>query len=193
MTLSTLLLLPLLAYATPLGRRACTVEVPTYIGWIDSASPDFNSNPLADNILTLATKEPGRTVDTLVEFTIPQGSWGCQLELFFQQDYNSLFDYGGPTTVDVWNVNGPIPLGPNNYSVTWNLAPQTTNLFGTSGQIELPPRYGYRQDVKKVINSASCQNKMTYRVKVPDNVARGGVQFYQRPSPFGGWRIVHNC
>ncbi|KAF2686622.1 hypothetical protein K458DRAFT_485838 [Lentithecium fluviatile CBS 122367] len=199
MLLSNLLVLfPLLASASPVAPRSCSIESPTFIGWIDSAQPDFNSNPLADNTLTLALKEPNRLVDTLIEFTVPAGAWGCQLELYFQKGYGGLYGYGGPIKADVWNVDKNVPLGPYNYSVNWNLAPKPTNLFGTTGTLVEPPRQGYQEDVKRVINSAACKGKMTYRARVPEEVQpRGGVQFYQRSSSpysvFGGWRMVHNC
>ncbi|KAF2260867.1 hypothetical protein CC78DRAFT_547194 [Lojkania enalia] len=197
MLLFALPLLSFLVNASPLDRRACAVEIPTYIGWIDSSQPHFNSNPLANNTQTVVIKEPGRMLDTLVEFTIPPGSWGCQLELFFQKGYWPLADwYGGPTRVNIWNVDQPIPWGPYNYSVTWDNAPKPVNLFGTSTELPLPPTGGYTEDVKKIINSAACKEKMTYRVKVPEEVAKGGVQFWQLSgpvNPFGGWRMLHNC
>ena len=202
LTLSLLvsLCLALLTQASPVERRACSVVAPSFVGTIDSLAPDFVSNPLGTNTQTLAFKDPnvvrpgtarGLTIDTLIEFSnIPQGSWGCQLELFFQKDYWTLYNYPpGPTNINIWNADKPVPFG-NNYSLTWNNAPKATSLFGNIGQIALPP---FQEDVKKVVNSGSCQSKLTFRVAVPAEIAQGGLQFYQNQSPAGGWRLTHNC
>ncbi|KAF2464408.1 uncharacterized protein BDR25DRAFT_307232 [Lindgomyces ingoldianus] len=202
MVFAPLFLLSLLATASPLDRRSCAIEVPSYIGWADSDMVDYNFFPKAGNTDILASKYTGpqwtQWRDTLLEFNIPQGSWGCQLEMYFEKGFGLVFrDHPyGPVKTDVWNVDGNVPRNPFNYTLTWNTAPSTTSLFGTTGDIELPPQPtpGYSQDVKKVINSAPCKEKMTYRLRVPAEVTNGGVRMYQTNGhPFGGWRIVHNC
>ncbi|KAF2258906.1 hypothetical protein CC78DRAFT_537449 [Lojkania enalia] len=203
MLLTTLFLLPLLAGASPFSRRACAIEYPSYIGWVDSENPDMVFFPLPNNAVTRVSKEPrtsppgSRWVDTFIEFKVPQGSWGCQLELYFEKGFGMVWrDHPyGPVKADVWNVDGNVPLGPYNISLTWNSAPKPVNLFGTTGDIPLPAYPGgYSQDVKKVINSAGCKDKMTYRVKVPAEVVEGGVRVQQdNGHPFGGWRMLHNC
>ncbi|KAF2244055.1 hypothetical protein BU26DRAFT_92537 [Trematosphaeria pertusa] len=199
MLLSALLLLPLLGHAKPVEKRACAVEYPTYTTTISSLTPDFNSNPIGNNPASFAVKnQTFNAIDTIFQFNIPPGSWGCQLELFFDKDYYLVLPYfNGPMKADVFNVEGSAP-----YTVTWNSAPRTGSLFGTTGELPRVPdpsaSIGYKEPVKRVINSAACRNTMTYRMKVPAEVGVGGVQFYQYNPPlynppFGGWRMVHNC
>ena len=193
-------ILPFLAQGSPIEKRSCSVVYPSFVGTIDSLDPDFVSNPLGTNTMTLALKDPeivrpggkkGLIMDTLVEFSnIPQGSYGCQLELFFQTGYWTVYNYPpGPTNINIWNVDKAVPFG-NNYSLTWNNAPSKTSLFGNIGQVPLPP---FNQDVKKVVNSGACQSKMTFRIAVPPEISQGGVQFFQSQNPAGGWRLTHNC
>jgi hypothetical protein len=206
-TTALLSLLPLLAQSSPveLERRACSVAQPSFVGTIDSLDPNYNAAPgPGGSGTTLAFKDPnivrsnvtgkGLTMDTLLEFSnIPAGAYGCQLELFFARDYWTLYDYPpGPRSIDIWNTDGPVPKSPTsgNYSLTWNTAPKKTSLFGTIGNIELPP---FSQDIKKVVNSAACKSKLTWRIAVPPQVVQGGLQFFQNQSPVGGWRLTYNC
>lgn len=83
-----LLVLPLLAQASPLQRRACAVEYPAFVSIVDSGNPNLVSNPIGNNPGSFATKDAsGRVQDTFIQFNVPANSYGCQLELFFDKGY----------------------------------------------------------------------------------------------------------
>ena len=87
----------------------------------------------------------------------------------------------------MYRVTDPVPAG-----VSWNTAPQPSYLFGTTPTLEMDQVV--KQDIKVVINSIDCEQTMSFRVKIADEVQSGGVEFWKDASFLGaGWRLTHNC
>ena len=176
--------------------RACAVERPSYISFIEKQDPNRSG---INGTYFISWKDPsvvsgrpiptGLDIDAFVQFSnIPTNAWGCQLELFFPKGYWALLGLpGGINKLNIYRVWNPVP--PN---VNWNTAPSPAYLFGSTSQ--LPADQPLSQDVKIVINSATCQPTMTFRVAIPSEVNRGGVEFWRDSIfPDAGFRLTHNC
>ena len=162
--------------------RACVTEYPTLITHIFEASPDQKSpnNNYIEVAHDYATRSPALyRRDVVVQFSnIPSGSFGCQLEAFFPAG-TPISSYGDPR-VNVFAVDKPAT--PDD---TWNTSPKPTFLFGTVAFESKP-----NEDVRRVINSATCQSTLTYRLSTATDQL-GEVYFTQGSSQ--GLRLVHNC
>ncbi|KAF2678374.1 hypothetical protein K458DRAFT_435829 [Lentithecium fluviatile CBS 122367] len=205
MILSTILLLPLLTDASPLSPRACKTAYPTFTTTLDSTQPNQVSNPQGNNPASFGVHNGTKAIDTIFQFNIPAGSYGCQLELFFDPGYYWIYPYPvswAPHRADIHTLTLPNST-PLPATLTWNTAPAAGPLFGTTGELPKVPDnsagIGYKEAVKRVINSATCQSVMAYRLKTAPEVVVGGVQFYQYTpdkgyaQPWGGWRMVYDC
>ncbi|KAF2675676.1 hypothetical protein K458DRAFT_397716 [Lentithecium fluviatile CBS 122367] len=180
----------------PISPRACAIEYPTYIAFLEKQDP----NKVGTNgTYFISWKDPsvvsgrpipnGLDIDSFVQFSgIPSSAWGCQLEMFFPKGYWGLLGLpGGKNKLNVFRVTDPIPP-----HVTWNTAPKGAYLFGSTQ--ELPTDQVLQQDTKIVINSVGCNPTMTFRVSIPEEVGRGGVEFWRDASfPGAGFRLTHNC
>jgi hypothetical protein len=100
--------------------------------------------------------------------------------------------------LDVWSATKSVSDGA---ALTWNNAPRPGYLVGTANGINVPLS-GKKSDTwptfwdtppQVVVNSMACTEKMTFRIKAPQEVARGGMLFRQQTRPYGGWIMKFNC
>jgi len=125
--------------------------------------------------------------DEVVSFRyIPDGSYGCSLQLDYQPGHNPIVDkqQGDPTRFDVWRLNdgGNFPYVP-----TWNnTAPRMSTYYGSW-------RFPENLDQAQVVNIAdfNCDAVLTFRMSVADGNAKGGVSLPQDAT--SGLRIAYNC
>ncbi|KAI9875014.1 MAG: hypothetical protein M1830_009029, partial [Pleopsidium flavum] len=65
--------------------------------------------------------------DCLVQFSIPEGSYGCQMELYFPAGFRSLTDDDSDVQLNFWTIDGVIDVEDD-----WLKAPGRAMLFGTT-------------------------------------------------------------
>ena len=112
--------------------------------------------------------------DCLVQFSVPDGSSGCQLEFDFPFGFTG--SSAGP--LDFWTADGNIVPGS-----CWNDAPSLGNLIGT---------VTLQHNVSKlVVNSCICQTVMNFRVCMASGAGSGNVSFTQLHSE--GLFMRHDC
>jgi hypothetical protein len=96
----------------------------------------------------------------------------------------------------VWHVDKSVEG-----NLTWNNAPKSTALLDVVTDLKLPeegddfPAY-FSEETRKIgqgDTSKKCGSKMTFRISVPTWIKKGGVEFRQELSPFGGWMLQYNC
>lgn len=163
-----------------LERRACATEYPSIIQHIWQSNPDYG---YTDQSYVAVGGIPPYKYDVIVQFdNIPAGSFGCQLEAFFPP--GAYLYESGNTLVDVYAVDRPVTT-----SDTWNRSPNPTFLFG-SINFETKPD----QEVRQVINSATCSPTMTWRFTLSSTTTDGHVYFPQgTDGNRAGIRLTHNC
>jgi hypothetical protein len=185
----------LIASAVPTGTvdlvpRACVTEYPSLHNNIMDVYPNRSRY---DNLFDV---NYGYTVggftfrtDQLVRFdSIPDGSYGCQLEVVFPAGRlgKEIF-LAGKTKVNVYTVDRDVTR-----TDTWQYSPQPVSLFGTL-DFDVDPN----QPFKRVINSAVCKPSLSYRFSLESTTELGDVLYYplqEGPGKSGiGLRITHNC
>lgn len=142
--------------ATPLERRACSVAYPSGIGF-----------PINFDI----RQDAGKTNvhDGYVHFTtVPEGSYGCQLEANFPAGY--------PITSS----------GASQVNVYWDSGAAKGSLFGTVTFASSPVA-----PTKFVINSAKCERYMGFRLSIAHESLPGRVAFADTKD--AGLTISYNC
>jgi len=162
---------PSLAIPTFLSPRKCVSDPSTYQGSISKLEPN---SPSTNGQRFLVWKDTNGTVlESLIQFTnIPTGAWGCQLELIFSKGYPYLTGmYNGNHQLYVYRVTETIQSG-----ASWDSAPKPTYLFGNTPG-ELLVNQPIQNDMKIIINSATCAPTMGFRVALPPEAAKGGVYF----------------
>ena len=186
-----LLTAPSIVLALPrwLSPRQCSTAYASSTQIINKGFPD-QSRP-DDGTLAVWKDSNGTELNVLLQYTnIPANAWGCQLELFFPKDYPSLFPmYFEGNQLYVYRTNGVIQ--PN---TSWNTAPSSAYLFGVT-PAGLPQVQPVQNDIRYIVNSAQCAPMMSFRVSIPPDTPRGGVQYF-RDNPSWknvGFRITHNC
>lgn len=183
-----LLAAPSIALPSWLAPRQCVTEYPSYQGYINKGYPD---SPSSNGPGFVVWKDNnGTELQVLLQFAnIPANAWGCQLELFFPKGFPSLYPmYNERNQLSVYRVNEIIKAG-----ASWNSAPKPAYLFGTTAA-GLPTNPPVQNDIKMIVNSAQCAATMGFRISIPPETPRGGVQFW-RDSPWNdvGFRMTHNC
>lgn len=163
------------------AATACATSFPEYARVsqaqpVESYLPDF-----------IISQEAGATNknDMFVEFNIPAGSYGCQLEAYFPPNYP--ITASGRQDVYVYSVNGPLSRSPRGIDVSWDYSPAPISHVGTI-RFESNPTLPTR----KVIGSFTCQPTLTYRLSIGrDFTDQGYVSFAQ--SSTAGLRMTYNC
>lgn len=117
--------------------------------------------------------------DSIAQFQIPAGSYGCQLQLKWPAGAEPL-DFGNPL-IDVFAVDPPPTR-----DFGWTDAPQPKSLFGTVDLKSEPDRASVQ-----VINSAVCQPTMAYRLTVSDKTKEAAVIIGKGSEM--GLQMVYNC
>ena len=101
--------------------------------------------------------------------------------------------------LDVWTVDKAVGDG---HALTWNNAPKPIQHIGTVTGVEhanaMMGDLDYFPTINEtiydeVVSSMKCEERMTFRLIVPEEVIHGGVQFKQQEDPFGGWLLRYNC
>lgn len=135
----------------------------------------------------IISQSPGATAknDMFIEFAVPPGSYGCQLESYFPAGYP--ITASGRQDIYLYSTDGPLSRSPRGIDVSWSYSPAPVSQVGTI-KFESNPT----TPVKKVINSFACQPKMTYRLSIGrDWTDAGSVEFVQGAA--GGLRMTYNC
>jgi hypothetical protein len=123
--------------------------------------------------------------DMFIEFAIPAGSYGCQLETYFPAGYP--ITASGRQDVYVYSTDRPLSRSPRGIDVSWAYSPAPVSQIGTT-KFESNPTTA----TKKVINSGVCQPKITYRLSIGrDFTDAGSVSFVQGGG--AGLRMTYNC
>ena len=163
--------------------RACVTQYPTLISRVFEINPDQKA--VVGDIVEISKQVDGGSSkryrrDVFVQFdNIPANSYGCQLESVFPA--GAFISGTGNNLVNVFAVDRAAT--PND---TWNTSPKPTFLFG-SVTFESKPD----QAVQRVINSATCQSTLTYRLSIAFDDAE--VYFVEAPQLNQGLRLVHIC
>ncbi len=123
--------------------------------------------------------------DMLIEFAVPAGSYGCQLETYFPPGYP--ITKSGRQDVYIYSTDRPVTRSPRGIDVSWAYSPAPVSQVGST-KFESDPT----TPIRKVINSFSCQAKMTYRLSIGrDWSDAGNVEFVQGNG--AGLRMTYNC
>ncbi len=171
--------------ATPveLAPRCGTTDYAVTIQPIDSALPDTSFPPT--NYFNLlqsggsATTSGGRNMDALVAINgIPNGAYGCQLQVSFPAGYPVIGQ--GSTQVNVFTLQAPF-----NSATTWNTTPAVASLWGTAT---------FTSGGTAIINSETCAPNLYFAFEIADDTADGSVAFTQLglPNP-AGIQLTYNC
>ena len=189
---TALLATALLSSAIPTGNsdlvpRSCTTQYPSLIDHIYEVDPDLANQQsyIFEAAYDTVNGHGSRLYrrDVVVQFdNIPAGSYGCQLEAYFPA--GASVDQYGASQINVFTVDKHATAGDS-----WNTAPKPVSLFGTvrfeaSGS----------EAVKRVINSAVCNDTLTYRFTIASETQFGEVYFKEVADGNGqGLRLTHNC
>lgn len=163
-----------------LSTRTCSTVFPE-VARVSEAQPDASS-------LTgfTVSQDAGATnkQDVFIEFTIPAGSYGCQLEVQFPPNYQ--IQASGQTEVYVYSTDKNLPRNnQGNIDVSWNDSPAEVSQVATV-------KFEQNPTTKKVLNSFVCKPKLTFRFSITsDSTAAGFVSFVQ--SAAAGLRLTYNC
>ncbi|OAL49960.1 hypothetical protein IQ07DRAFT_644222 [Pyrenochaeta sp. DS3sAY3a] len=143
------------ASSAPLERRACQVAYPQSIGF--PINYDIHQDAGGANSVSNA----------LTFSNIPQGSYGCQLEVNFPTGYP--ITSSGASAINIYANPGP-----------------SQTLFGTVTLQSSPVA-----PTKFVINSATCTSSMTYKLQIASQDAAGRVAFADTKD--AGFTMTYNC
>ena len=184
--LAALLPAAILALPTsqPINERAtCTTVYPSYAK-VSQQSPVESYLPRFG-----ISQEAGATdkIDMLIEFAVPAGAYGCQVETYFPAGYE-INDWGRKD-VYMYSVDKHLSYNPTTKlsDASWNYSPKAVSQVGTT-KFESSKTAATR----KVINSFACKEVMTYRLSIGgDFKETGGVTFEQNEA--AGFRLKYNC
>jgi hypothetical protein len=183
----TLALLPTTILAAPTSapleeRATCTTIYPDYARVshaqpVESYLPGFTISQAAG-----ATNKN----DMFIEFTVPPGSYGCQLETYFPPGSGQI-TASGRQDIYIYSTDRALSRSPRGIDVSWAYCPAPVSQVGTT-KFESNPT----TPTKKVISSFVCQPKMTYRLSIGrDFTDAGSVSFAQGTT--AGLRMTYNC
>lgn len=161
-----------------LSTRTCSTAYPE-VARVSEAQPEASS-------LTgfTVSQDVGaiNKQDVFIEFAIPAGSYGCQLEVQFPPNYP--IQASGQTQVYVYSTLN-LPRNQGNIDVSWDNAPPPISQVATVTFEQNPT-------TNKVLNSFVCEPKMTFRFSITrDSTAAGFVSFVQ--SAAAGLKMSYNC
>lgn len=162
-----------------LSTRTCSTVYPEFAR-VSEAQP--NASSLSGFTIS---QDSGATnkQDVLIEFAVPAGSYGCQLEVQFPPSYP--IQFSGQTQVYVYSTDKNLPRSSQGIDVSWNNSPAAVSQIGTVNFEQNPT-------TKKVINSIVCKPKLTFRLSISrDQTSAGFVSFVQ--SAAAGLRLTYNC
>jgi hypothetical protein len=174
------------ALATPadLVERSCASEyLPTL--WIINSQTSSSGNAHTGQSIIYRGSGPTKGfTDTLVQFKVPTGSYGCQFELDYKPGHGVFNnEKGDAQRVNVYAITGEIPASP-----TWaNVAPITGNLVGT---FQYPAGNALNQPKRIVINSFQCSPTMRFRLSMNEQPL-GYIS--NTDDATSGFRMTHNC
>ena len=114
----------------------------------------------------------------LVQFSILDNSYGCQLEFNFAQGFKDLADGEESNQLDIWTTDRVIRPDDD-----WACAPGRTSLFGTALLSE-----GVR---RVVINACECKPVLSFRISMASSVEGRNVSFAHTIQ--SGLRLVRSC
>ena len=162
-----------------LSTRTCSTAYPE-VARVSEAQPEAS-------FLTGFTisQDAGATnkQDVFIEFQVPAGSYGCQLEVQFPNNYP--IQASGQTQVYVYSTKENLPRSSQGIDVSWDNAPAPVSQVATV-------KFEQNPTTKKVLNSFVCQTKLTFRLSITrDQTAAGLVSFVQ--SAAAGLRLTYNC
>lgn len=123
--------------------------------------------------------------DVFIEYEIPPGSYGCQLEVQFPADF-PIHASGQATQVYLYSTDENLPRSPSGgISVSWFKSPAPVSHVATVKFEDGPTN-------KKVLNSFVCKPRMTFRLSIAqDQKAAGSVAF--EPTAGVGLTMKYNC
>jgi len=155
----------------------CSAEYPSLLVPISTTSVTV---PLGNTTQFIVQHNATNDVrgDCLVQFSIPAGSYGCQLELFFSAGFQNLPNSDSDGQIDFWTIDRVI-----NSEDDWSEAPGGATLFGIAFLHEGASRV--------VINSCKCKSILSFRVSMTSNAGVGNVSFVQILK--GGLKMTHSC
>lgn len=170
--------------AAPLERRSCSTLTPA-IARVEESYPEASYIP--GFVMSKYAGNTGRR-DSFTEFTVPSGSYGCQLEAYFPAG-TFIGGYGSAQErrVDVFRVAGPLSRSPLGIDISWNHCPAPGALVGSVNFVASPT-----QATHTVINSFACEPNMVFRFRINSESANGAeVNFAQGAGV--GVRMTHSC
>lgn len=162
-----------------LSTRTCSTVYPE-VARVSEAQPD--ASKLSGFTIS---QDVGATnkQDVLIEFTVPAGSYGCQLEVQFPANYP--IQTSGQTQVYVYSTDKNLPRSSQGIDVSWNNSPAEVSQVATV-------RFEENPTANKVLNSFVCKPKLTFRLSISkDQTAAGFVSFVQ--SAAAGLKLTYNC
>lgn len=116
--------------------------------------------------------------DCLVQFSIPDGSHSCQLEVSFPIGFQTRANSNEVARVDFWTTDRVV-----NLEDTWTKAPGRVALFGSAFLSN-----GFS---KVVVNSCDCKSTLSFRVCMTSSGKAGDVSFVQTLTD--GLKVTHSC
>lgn len=116
--------------------------------------------------------------DILVQFSIPNNSYGCQLEFNFAGGFKNLANSGESNQVNIWTTDRAIQPDHD-----WSNAPGRAALFGTAVLSDGISRV--------VINPCESKPILSFRICMARSTDVGDVSFFQTPQ--SGMRVTRSC
>lgn len=116
--------------------------------------------------------------DILAQFSIPNNSYGCQLEFNFTGGFKNLVNSNGSNQVDIWTTDRAIQPDHD-----WSNAPGRVALFGTAVL-----RYGIWS---LIINPCDSKPILSFRICMASGADVGIVSFFQTSQ--SGIKVTRHC
>lgn len=162
-----------------LSTRTCSAASPI-IARVGQARPDAFYRP---EFIISQDEGAINKQDVFIEFDIPPGSYGCQLEVQFPADF--LIHASGQTQVDLYSTEENLPRSPRGIFVSWFKSPAPVSQVATVKFEDGPTN-------KKALNSFVCKPRMTFRLSIAkDQTAAGSVAFEHTAGV--GLTMKYNC
>lgn len=162
-----------------LSTRTCSTTYPEYAR-VSQAQPEASYLPG----FTISQEEGATNKqDMFIEFTIPTGSYGCQLEVQFPPGYP--IESRGDPQVYVFSTAENLSRSPQGIDVSWNHSPASVSQVATV-------KFQDNPTTPKVLNSFVCKPKLTFRLSISNDQKNAAlVSFVQSSS--AGLRLKYNC
>lgn len=167
--------IPEITLAQTERRSSCSTKTPSLMIPITSVAPTlaFHNSSL---FVVSREQRSDLAFDLLFSIDVPNGSYGCQLELRFPYGYH---DRAMSTTrVQFWTLESVI-----NPDSSWMSAPPSRNLIGTALM--------QNGTTKVVINSYVCHQIESIRASIDSGSEGGIVAFDQLSSE--GLILTYDC